>query len=108
MLYEALAASPHLLYFADFGTHALKGFAEPIQAWRVLGEGLAEGRFEALVKRAPYGIYVHSDGRIVYATERLDSGFHGTSWSKLPLLRGLDKTIVVRAGERHVARERRP
>jgi hypothetical protein len=31
----------------------------------------------------------HPDGRIVYATERLDSGFHGTRWSKLPLLRGL-------------------
>jgi hypothetical protein len=40
----------------------------------------------------------HPDGRIVYATERLDSGFHGTSWSKLPLLRGLVvlyETLVV-------------
>jgi uncharacterized protein YqhQ len=31
----------------------------------------------------------HPDGRIVYATERLDSGVHGTRWSRLPLLRGL-------------------
>ena len=31
----------------------------------------------------------HPDGRIVYATERLDSGFHGSRWAKLPLLRGL-------------------
>ena len=31
----------------------------------------------------------HPDGRIVYATERLDSGVHGTRWSKLPLVRGL-------------------
>ena len=31
----------------------------------------------------------HPDGRIVYATERLDSGFHGSGWAKLPLLRGL-------------------
>jgi len=31
----------------------------------------------------------HPDGRIVYATERLDSGFHGTRWSKLPFIRGL-------------------
>jgi uncharacterized protein YqhQ len=31
----------------------------------------------------------HPDGRIVYATERLDSGMHGTRWSKLPFLRGL-------------------
>jgi uncharacterized protein YqhQ len=31
----------------------------------------------------------HPDGRIVYATERLDSGVHGTRLSKLPLVRGL-------------------
>ncbi len=31
----------------------------------------------------------HPDGRIVFATERLDSGFHGTTWSKMPLIRGL-------------------
>src|SRR5689334_6636905 len=31
----------------------------------------------------------HPDGEIVYATERLDSGFHGTRWSKWPLIRGL-------------------
>jgi uncharacterized protein YqhQ len=31
----------------------------------------------------------HPDGRIVYATERLDSGFHKNRASKLPLLRGL-------------------
>src|SRR5712691_2272024 len=31
----------------------------------------------------------HPDGRIVYATERLDAGFHGSRWSRLPFLRGL-------------------
>jgi uncharacterized protein YqhQ len=31
----------------------------------------------------------HPDGRIVYATERLDSGFHGSGWAKLPFVRGL-------------------
>ena len=31
----------------------------------------------------------HPDGRIVYATERLDSGIHGKRWAKLPLVRGL-------------------
>jgi uncharacterized protein YqhQ len=36
----------------------------------------------AVALRAP-------DGRIVYATERLDSGVHGTRYSKLPFLRGL-------------------
>jgi uncharacterized protein YqhQ len=40
----------------------------------------------------------HPDGRIVFATERLDSGFHGTAWSKWPLIRGLVvlyETLVV-------------
>jgi uncharacterized protein YqhQ len=31
----------------------------------------------------------HPDGRIVYATERLGSRFHGTRWAKLPFVRGL-------------------
>jgi hypothetical protein len=40
----------------------------------------------------------HPDGRIVWETERLDSGVHGSRWSKLPLLRGLVvlyETLVV-------------
>ena len=32
----------------DLGCQALKGFAEPVRAWRVGGIGHAEGRFEAL------------------------------------------------------------
>jgi class 3 adenylate cyclase len=32
---------------ADLGAHALKGFAEPVAAWRALGESAAESRFEA-------------------------------------------------------------
>ena len=31
----------------DLGPKRLKGFAEPLTAWRVEGEGQAEGRFEA-------------------------------------------------------------
>jgi hypothetical protein len=40
----------------------------------------------------------HPDGNIVYATERLDSGFHGKRWSKWPFVRGLVvlyETLVV-------------
>ena len=40
----------------------------------------------------------HPNGHIVYATERLDSGFHGTRWSKFPFVRGLVvlyETLVV-------------
>ena len=31
----------------------------------------------------------HPDGSIVWATERLDSGFHGSRTSRLPFVRGL-------------------
>ena len=37
-----------LFELADLGPLRLKGFAEPLPAWRVEGEGRAEGRFEAL------------------------------------------------------------
>jgi class 3 adenylate cyclase/predicted ATPase len=36
-----------LFEYADAGVHRLKGFAAPVRAWRVLGSGRAEGRFEA-------------------------------------------------------------
>lgn len=31
----------------SLGEHALKGIAQPVQAWRVLGQGAADGRFAA-------------------------------------------------------------
>ena len=37
-----------LFELVDLGTHDLKGFAHPVQAWLVIGESQAEGRFEAL------------------------------------------------------------
>jgi class 3 adenylate cyclase/predicted ATPase len=37
-----------LFELADLGPQRLKGFTEPVAAWRVEGEGRAEGRFEAL------------------------------------------------------------
>jgi uncharacterized protein YqhQ len=40
----------------------------------------------------------HPDGRIVFATERLDTGFHGSRWARMPFLRGLVvlyQTLVV-------------
>jgi class 3 adenylate cyclase len=37
-----------LFELTEFGPTRLKGFAEPLAAWRVEGEGRAEGRFEAL------------------------------------------------------------
>jgi class 3 adenylate cyclase/predicted ATPase len=37
-----------LFELSDLGEHRLKGFADPIRAWVVIGEGKAESRFEAL------------------------------------------------------------
>jgi class 3 adenylate cyclase/pimeloyl-ACP methyl ester carboxylesterase len=37
-----------LFNLEDLGTHVLHGFPEPRRAWRVIGEGRARGRFEAL------------------------------------------------------------
>jgi uncharacterized protein YqhQ len=40
----------------------------------------------------------HPDGRVVWATERIDSGLHGSRWAKLPFVRGLTvlyETLVV-------------
>jgi predicted ATPase/class 3 adenylate cyclase len=37
-----------LFELADLGTHEVKGFARQVRAWRVLCEGLAESRFDAL------------------------------------------------------------
>ena len=37
-----------LFELAALGTQDVKGFGRPVRAWRVLGEGRAEGRFEAL------------------------------------------------------------
>lgn len=36
-----------LFDYADLGPQPVKGFAEPVRAWRVLGRGQAAGRFEA-------------------------------------------------------------
>jgi len=39
---------------ADLGTHDIKGFAEPVRAWRVVGVDAAASRFEA--RRATQGL----------------------------------------------------
>jgi len=37
-----------LFDLADLGTHSFKGYSEPVRAWRIVREGSAEGRFEAM------------------------------------------------------------
>ena len=41
-----------LFELTDLGPQPLKGFAEPLAAFQIEGEGPAEGRFEALAWRA--------------------------------------------------------
>ncbi len=61
------------------------------------GQALIEG----VLMRGRNAIAValrHPDGRIVWSDERLGTGFRGTRWAKLPLLRGLVvlyETLVV-------------
>ncbi len=38
----------NLFELSDLGQHALKGLATPVNAWKVIGEGEAESRFDAL------------------------------------------------------------
>jgi class 3 adenylate cyclase/predicted ATPase len=42
-----------LFELTDLGPQRLRGFAEPLSAWRVEGEGRAEGRFEARQTAGP-------------------------------------------------------
>src|SRR5829696_2106824 len=61
------------------------------------GQALIEG----VLMRGRNAIAValrHPDGRIVFATERIDTGFHGSRSAKWPLVRGLValyETLVV-------------
>ena len=45
---STLALTGGLFEYRDLGVVALKGFAENVRAWQVLGAGAAESRFEAL------------------------------------------------------------
>src|SRR5206468_8180255 len=75
----------------------LKRSPPPMARFSYGGQALIEG----VLMRGRDAVAValrHPDGSIVFATERLDSGFHGTRWSKWPLIRGLVvlyETLVV-------------
>jgi class 3 adenylate cyclase/predicted ATPase len=65
-----------LFDYADLGRRQLKGFAEPVQAWRVLGESGAESRFEALHSQrlTPLVGQEHELGLLLERFERAKEG----------------------------------
>jgi class 3 adenylate cyclase/predicted ATPase len=68
---------PGLFELADLGSQALKGFAEPVPAWRVLGPGAAESRFEARQQTAGLTPLVgreHELGLLLERWERAKEG----------------------------------
>jgi predicted ATPase len=65
-----------LFDLADLGTHQLKGFPVPVQAWRVVGQGTLESRFEALHKAGltPLVGREHEIGLLLERWERAKEG----------------------------------
>jgi predicted ATPase/class 3 adenylate cyclase len=65
-----------LFELEDLGTRQLQGFAEPVQVWRVIGEGRAESRFEALHGRrlVPLVGREHELGLLLERWERATDG----------------------------------
>lgn len=82
-----------LFEFVELGSLQLKGFAEPVQAWRVIGEGRAESRFEAL-----HGAHITP---LVGRSEELD-----LMLSRWQLAKGRAGQIVLIFGEPGIGKSR--
>ncbi|MCC8973050.1 adenylate/guanylate cyclase domain-containing protein [Bradyrhizobium brasilense] len=82
-----------LFEFVELGSLRLKGFAEPVQAWRVIGEGRAESRFEAL-----HGAHVTP---LVGRSEELD-----LTLSRWRLAKGRAGQVVLIFGEPGIGKSR--
>ena len=95
-----------LFAFRDLGATSLKGFAEPVRAYRVLGEGTAEGRFEALraASLTPLVGREHELGLLLDRWARAKEGE-----GQVVLLSGepgIGKSRLVRALREHLSGER--
>ena len=94
-----------LFEFADLGTHALKGFMDPVRAWRVLRAGSAEGRFDAMhgEQLLPLLGREHELGLLLDRWEQAREGE-----GQVVLLSGepgIGKSRIVRALREHLAPE---
>ncbi len=84
--------------YADLGKHALKGIVEPVQAWRVTGVGLGEGRFEAVHGNAELTPLVGRDEELAMLLRRWRQATEGEG--QVVLLcgePGIGKSRVTRA-----------
>jgi len=77
----------------DAGTHAIKGIAEPMRIWRVVGRGAAESRFEAL-RRSSLTPLIGRENEIALLLDRWQQAKDG------------DGQVVVLTGEAGIGKSR--
>jgi class 3 adenylate cyclase len=77
----------------DLGPQALKGFSETVSAWRVIGEGTAESRFEA----------IHAGMLAQFVGREHELGLLNERWD---LARGGEGQIVLLPGEAGIGKSR--
>jgi class 3 adenylate cyclase/predicted ATPase len=82
-----------LFEFAALGACELKGFAEPVRAWRVLGPGRAESRFEAR----------HAGGPLPLVGREQELGLLLDRWRQA---RGDEGQVVLLCGEPGIGKSR--
>jgi class 3 adenylate cyclase/tetratricopeptide (TPR) repeat protein len=78
---------------SDLGAHALKGFAEPVHAWRVTRVAATDGRFEA-VRGARFTPFVGRESELALLRER---------WEQA---RGREGQVVLVSGEPGIGKSR--
>jgi class 3 adenylate cyclase/predicted ATPase len=83
----------HRFTCEDFGTHSLKGVAEPLRTWRVTGRADSESRFEALHRTALTPL-VGRDTEIALLQDRWQQARDG------------DGQVVVLTGEAGIGKSR--
>ena len=73
---ETRQLTTEVFTYEDLGGHDLKGFSEPVQAWRVSGEQRTESRFEA-VRGGRLTPLVGRDNELALLLDRWASAKHG-------------------------------
>ena len=73
---ESRQLTTEVFTYEDLGEHDLKGFSEPVQAWRVSGEQRTESRFDA-VRGGRLAPLVGRDNELALLLDRWESAKHG-------------------------------